>query len=72
MKNVRIKESTNQRIEHAEGYGKWLLILFLALAWFTKSEAIEVHKWPVAAVGNHAAMSRCEAANICVLGWTIL
>lgn len=72
MRNIRISEKQDQKMQQGEGCFKWLVVIFLGIAWFTRSEAIEVHKWPVASVGNHAAIHECDTASVCLFGWSIL
>lgn len=64
MKNIQIKESTNQQIEHAEGGFKWLLILFLALAWICREDV------PMPAAITHHAIEM-PTTSLQVLGWRL-
>ncbi len=46
IKNIEISEKNNRKIEQAESTGKYWILAFLAIAWFTRTEYVpaqEVH-----------------------------
>jgi hypothetical protein len=57
IRNIEVSEKANHGIQQGESCFKYLVVGFLALCWLCRTVdndllPVEIHKWPVAAVGN--------------------